>query len=401
MKILMATHYFASHQGGVEIVAGKLFHELTSLNHQVVWIASNASPPPDLHEDGRVIEMRASNVIERKLGVPFPIPTLGALKKMRQEVGRTDIVLIHDCLYLTNICAFLFARLHQVPVVVIQHIGLVPYSNLVLRGLMRIANAAISRPMLRRADQVVFISETTKQYFQGLCFRRRPITIFNGVDSDTFRPCNANETKADIRRTFGLPPNVPVILFVGRFVEKKGLAILRYAVNLAPNYTWVFAGWGPLDPRKWNAANVHVFSDLHGSALADLYRSVDVFVLPSTGEGFPLVVQEALASGLPVVCGLDTANADPDATSLVWGVNLQPDHATSARIVLEVTEKLISASSNSDAQSEQRRRFASSRYSWRRAAERYLEIALSLVPGVPVRSETRAQLSASTPNLDA
>ncbi|MGJ0151748.1 glycosyltransferase family 4 protein [Streptomyces sp. CH8.1] len=40
---------------------------------------------------------------------------------------------------------------------------------------------------------------------------------------------------------------------------------------------------------------------LSAEDLADAYRACDVFALPSTAEGFPLTVQEAMASGLPVV----------------------------------------------------------------------------------------------------
>ena len=57
---------------------------------------------------------------------------------------------------------------------------------------------------------------------------------------------------------------------------------------------------------------MRVFSDLAGPGLAELYRASDVFVLPSQGEGFPLVVQEALACGLPVVCGDESTGADAE-----------------------------------------------------------------------------------------
>ena len=41
--------------------------------------------------------------------------------------------------------------------------------------------------------------------------------------------------------------------------------------------------------------------------VAELYRAADAFLLPSRGEGFPLTVQEAMASGLPVVLAEDPA----------------------------------------------------------------------------------------------
>ena len=379
MKILMATHYFASHQGGIEIVAGHLFRELSAL--QIVWAATDATPPPEATGAARVVCLRASNFVERQTGLPCPIPTLGTLRKLRDEVRRADVVLIHDCLYLTNIATYLFARSAGIPVILIQHIGLVSYSNRLLSGLMKLANALITRNMLRGAQQVVFISETTKLYFGRLSFRSIPAVIFNGVDTETFRPPDEVKTKESCRRQFGLPTDRPVVLFVGRFVEKKGLAVLQRMVAMAPGYSWVFAGWGPLDPRNWEAANVHVFSDLHGSSLAELYAASDLFVLPSTGEGFPLVIQEALACGLPVVCGSETAMADPALAPLIQGVDLQPgDEDRSARNFVAAVNNLLKSSAKLDYLQEVRRGFVQSHYSWKQAATRYLEIAARLVP---------------------
>jgi glycosyltransferase involved in cell wall biosynthesis len=380
MKMLMATHYFASHRGGIEIVAGKLFGEFGDLGQDVVWAASNSSPPPACDKKRRAVEIDASNFAESKIGIPFPIPTLTGLSKIRKETRYADVVLIHDCLYINNICAFIFARRNKVPIVTIQHIGSVQYSNVLLRGLMKLGNATITRFILQRSDQVVFISETTRRHFEGLRFRRPPLTIFNGVDTDTFKPVDSVKTKAEICRSFGFPAEAPVILFVGRFVEKKGLAVLKQMAQLSPAYTWVFAGWGPMDPRKWNSPNVRVFSDLHGSNLAELYRASDVFVLPSTGEGFPLVIQEALASGLPTVCGLDTVTADLGLSSVAHGVSLHPtDHLRSAAAFLEVIDNLIATGRTIQERRDERRAFALSRYSWHRAAQRYIEIASHLL----------------------
>ena len=324
--------------------------------------------------------LRASNFVERTIGVPFPIPTPGALWKLWQEVRGTDVVIIHDCLYLTNIATYLFARFAGIPVIVTQHIGLVSYSNPALRTLMKLANVFVTRNILKNAQQVVFISDTTRRYFDRVRFKSAPVVIFNGVDTEVYRPPYDSKTTEQRRCDFGLPADRPVILFVGRFVEKKGLAVFRRMVSIATRYTWAFAGWGPLDPRKWGAPNVHVFSDLHGASLAELYRASDIFVLPSTGEGFPLVVQEALACGLPVVCGSETATADPALSKLVQGVDLPPSEETrAAEDFVSAVENLLSSEMIADRVAE-RRRFVQSRYSWKRAAAQYLEIASLLVP---------------------
>src|SRR5271169_492634 len=204
MKILMVTHYFASHQGGIEIVAGKLFEQWARMGQEVVWIASDATPPPNPVGASRTVSLRAFNLVERKTGLPFPIPTLGALRAIRREVTNADVVILHDCLYVSNIAAFLLARLRGVPTVIIQHIGSIPYGSSLLNALMKLANAAVARPMLAKADQVVFISEMTKTFFGGVGFRISPEVVFNGVDTDVFRPLRGAETRAQLRRNFRL-----------------------------------------------------------------------------------------------------------------------------------------------------------------------------------------------------
>ena len=47
MKILMASHYFASHKGGIEIVAEELFRVLADSEREVTWLAADATLPPE------------------------------------------------------------------------------------------------------------------------------------------------------------------------------------------------------------------------------------------------------------------------------------------------------------------------------------------------------------------
>jgi len=200
-----------------------------------------------------------------------------------------------------------------------------------------------------------------------------------------YRTLRNAETKAGLRHEYDLPDDRPAILFVGRFVEKKGLRAMKRMVELRPDWTWVFAGWGPLDPSGWNAANVRVFSNLRGPSMAALYRACDLLVLPSTGEGFPLVVQEALASGLPVVCGADTVEADPAMKEFLRGVPVyaKDDDRTAREFLLAIGDQLglDRVGTGSPAA---RRAFAVSRYSWDHAVERYLKILSELVRHTPL-----------------
>ena len=96
MKFLMVTHYFDSHQGGIESVAGKLFRGLLQRQCEVVWAAANVSAAPSEEPLGSVLALNTWNGVEDITGLPFPVPGIGAMRDICSHVGRADIVLLHD-----------------------------------------------------------------------------------------------------------------------------------------------------------------------------------------------------------------------------------------------------------------------------------------------------------------
>ena len=356
----MVSHYFESHRGGVEIVAGHLARAFARLGHPITWAACDSSPPP---ERGQSVMLPANNTLERLTGLPFPVPLPGAARRLEAAIRDADAVLVHDGFYLPCLLARRAARRAGKPVVMIQHIGFVPYRSPVLRLAMTLLNRALTIPALHAAAQVVFISDITRRYFAALRFRRPPLVLFNGVDTTIFSPAPPGTDRSALRAALGLPADRPMVLFVGRFVEKKGLAHMEQMARLRPDWSFALAGWGPIDPSRWQLANVHVLPGRAGPSLTPLYQAADALVLPSVGEGFPLVVQEALACGLAVVCGSDTATADPAAAPFIAGVAVQPENprATAERFAAALTPLLDTPNPSEVAA---RAAFARARYDW-------------------------------------
>ena len=119
------------------------------------------------------------------------------------------------------------------------------------------------------------------------------------------------------RARYGLAPEVPVILFVGRLAPKKGFHKLLEARG--PEYEVVIAGPGRIPDHI--PAGVRFLGPVDRDQLRDLYQASDIFAFPADGEMLTLVMQEAMACGLPVVATAADAysryDLDPSGVALV------------------------------------------------------------------------------------
>ncbi|WP_213454464.1 glycosyltransferase family 4 protein [Rhizomonospora bruguierae] len=118
-----------------------------------------------------------------------------------------------------------------------------------------------------------------------------------GVDAARFDPSRRH---GGVRRL--LAPNGEVIVgYVGRLAVEKELDLLAHTCRL-PGVRVVIVGGGPARRHLERTLPGAIFvGQRHGDQLARLYASLDIFVHPGRFETFGQTVQEALASGVPVV----------------------------------------------------------------------------------------------------
>jgi len=148
----------------------------------------------------------------------------------------------------------------------------------------------------------------------------------NGVDTDRFCP-----GRSEVRSRLNIPASDPVVGFVGRLTQDKGVPELLEAfervLNRFPNCWLLLVGW--FDASE-DALSVHLRARIadhprirHTGFVmdtAEYYRAMDLLILPTHREGFPNVVLEAAASGLPVVTTESTGARDaviPEVTGLL------------------------------------------------------------------------------------
>ncbi len=161
---------------------------------------------------------------------------------------------------------------------------------------------------MRRAKFVVTCTGSNKQYLEEACPDGAPVyTIYHGVDTSRFHPSADRE------------PDVPLILSVGRFVEKKGFLFLVQACRILRDHGHQFHCRIVGEPDEQSGLvrqlifqsaledRIVIEAGVTQDELRALYRQATMFVLPcqivdnGDRDGIPNVLAEAMATGLPVV----------------------------------------------------------------------------------------------------
>lgn len=315
LNLVTVSHFYPSHGGGLEKVAENLVGGLAQCGFRICWFSSDTDIPPNFGlQDVVTVPVSTSNIVERLTQLPYPLWSPLSLPRLWREIGNADIVHVHEHLYFSSIVAVAIATLRRRPVVITQHIGALGLGNKVSTFLYEAGARILGRIIFPLADQSVFISHNVQKFFARKLSQRTRL-IFNGVDTHRFMPAPSDEGNA-IRTRLGLPMDRRIILFVGRFVRKKGLHRVVALARLFPEETWLIVGSGPETPKE-AGANVHVVGRVEHDQLPSYYRASDVLILPSSGEGLPLVVQEALCCGAAVLSTEEVAGACPEAADLI------------------------------------------------------------------------------------
>jgi starch synthase len=246
-------------------------------------------------------------------GANGSITTLGVDLQMAQGAAGTDLV--HSHTWYANAGGHLAKLLHGVPHVVTAHSlePLRPWKAEQLGGGYRISSA-IERTAFEAADAVIAVSrgmgDDILRCYPGVDPARMHV-VYNGIDLAAWRP----NPDADVVRSFGVDPDRPTIIFVGRITRQKGLPyLLRAAKALPPDVQLVLCAGAP-DTKEIMAEVSGLVRDLQQERdgvvwierilprdeLTALLTAADVFVCPSVYEPLGIVNLEAMACGTAVV----------------------------------------------------------------------------------------------------
>lgn len=177
--------------------------------------------------------------------------------------------------------------------------------------------AAIERSLSRLSDRIFFVSQTVLDEAIAIGFDPSRCVLVGNDLAESFQQAALSSKNTDeIRRQLlclGVPEGANVIGCIGRLAHIKGMDILIEAASQVlqefPNWILLIKGNGPClgslsDAIQKRGLTKRIFlltKELPSWEIPMLYRTFDLFVLPTRREGFGLVFAEAMAMGVPVV----------------------------------------------------------------------------------------------------
>jgi glycosyltransferase involved in cell wall biosynthesis len=238
-----------------------------------------------------------------------------------------DIIHVHDFYHASSFYGAIASRAKRIPFILTQHTEQLP--SKVTNALLYLANAyTLGRHIFSHSCKTIALDTAIKAHLVAMGADESKIEIIpNGVDTQLFSPdCkNILETKWAISR--------PVILFVGRLVEDKGVKYLLRAfsevIEEVPDAKLVIVGKGPqekeLKKLQESLGLTHIFflGTVETKFMPNIYYGSDVLVLPSIREPFGNVVIEAMAVGRPVI-GSYVGGMKDTIVHEVTGYHVQP-----------------------------------------------------------------------------
>jgi len=148
---------------------------------------------------------------------------------------------------------------------------------------------------LNNADKVVSVSKYSKHKLEDAFGYNDSTVIYNGVDTDVFKPNSAK--KID----YGFNDKKFTLLFVGNLNKRKGIDLLYKIMRQLGDEFILITTSGLSKNVKKISDNIVTVGRVGERALIDLYNICDVFLFPSRLEGLPLTVIEAMACAKPVI----------------------------------------------------------------------------------------------------
>src|SRR5271166_1503119 len=296
VRVAIVAESFLPNVNGVSNSVLRVLEHLRRTGHEALVIAPDnppGYPRADRIHDGIRVHRVPSRMFPKVTTLPLGVPMPRMLKVLR---GFDPHVVHLASPALLGYGGVLAARRLGVPTVAVYQTDVPGFAASYGIPMTTRAAWAWFRHLHSLADRTLAPSSVTMESLVAQRFPRVHRWA-RGVDVLRFAPSARSEM---LRRRWS-PHGKPIVGFVGRLAPEKHVERL-IALNANDSVQLVIVGDGLDQAKLQSAMPTAVFTGaLYGEELAAAYASMDVFVHPGEHETFCQVVQEALASGLPVI----------------------------------------------------------------------------------------------------
>ncbi len=294
MRIALICETFLPDVNGVTTTLCRLLEHVQRSGHEAVLFAPQGAPSS--YAGAEVVPLSG-----------MPLPMYPELKLTPPQPGLTahlrrfqpDLVHLVGPVVLGAIVPGIVRRL-GLPLIASYHTDFGAYSRHYGFGFLQHGVNAWLRWIHNRCRINLCPSSATLRLLRAAGFRRLRIWG-RGVDTERFHPRFRSEAW---RAAVGARPGERIVLYVGRLAAEKRVDLLPEAIRGLPDIRLVVVGDGPFRAelqRRCAGLPAHFTGYLKGEDLATAYASADAFLFPSDTDTFGQVIQEAMASALPVV----------------------------------------------------------------------------------------------------
>ncbi|MDP2829684.1 MAG: glycosyltransferase [Sulfuricellaceae bacterium] len=278
---------------------------------------------PSMNEHVFRITEYTSNSLALKSGLVDRRLLVATLANQRQDLLHT-----HCLWHPANHWAMRLATKNSIPLICQPRGMLEPWALNHKALKKRLALLFFQRADLERTRAFIATSAMEAESIRRFGLRQPVAIIPNGVDF----PLNQSKPERPVAK----PERDRVVLFLSRLHPGKGATVLvkAWAQCRLPGWRLILAGPDDGDHLSEVMRHVEQFDvsgsveyvgELQGAAKAAAYRSADLFVLPSFGENFGMVVAEALSFGVPVITTRATPWPDLKTFDCGWWIDTGVD----------------------------------------------------------------------------